>query len=67
MHIQQGVHGLQLDYNHATHEKIQAIGIIDDEVLVFYRTKLLLLEGNISQPQFVSQSPLVCGFKQAWP
>ena len=50
MHIEQGIHGLEFDHDEAADQEIQPVGIIDDQVPIFDRAKLLLFKNNTAQP-----------------
>ena len=44
MDIEEFIHCFQFHHDKSIDEKIQPIGIIDDEILVGYRTKFLLFK-----------------------
>ncbi len=67
MNIKECIDCFQFHYNQPVNEKIQSIGIIDDQIFVLDGAKFLLLETNFPQTQFMSQGALVGQLQQARP
>ena len=49
VHIEQGIHSFEFDHDKTSNDKIQPIGVVDQQVLILNRAKLLLLEKQSTQ------------------
>lgn len=59
MNVEQRINRLELNNHLVLHEEIHPVGIGDLQALVLNRANLLLLEGQLSQLEFMRQGQLV--------
>lgn len=67
MNVEECVHGLQLNDHLSTNQKVQAIGVLDEEILIGHRTELLLLKLKPAKRQLMSKRSLVGGLEKPRP
>ncbi len=65
VNFEERVHGFELNDDQSTNEEIQAIGVIDDQILIGDGTQFLFFEWDAAKTEFVGQGPLISGLQQA--
>jgi len=59
MHVKEPIDSLQLNDDFSAYQKIETIGILNQQVLVANRAELLLFKRNTAKIQLVSQGTLI--------